>query len=69
MCSSQPSPPAVVQRDPVAEARQAAALAAKKANKETAAVRRRQRGSSMETNGGVGYGTALESAGKAALGD
>ena len=69
MCSSAPSTPDVVRRDPVAEAQQAAALAAKKANKETAAVRRRQQGQSMDTNGGVGYGTALESGGKAKLGE
>lgn len=66
MCSGSPKTPDVVRRDPVAEARNAAALAAKKTNKETAAVRRRQQGQKLETNGGMGYDTAL---GKAALGD
>lgn len=69
MCSSKPKTPDVVTRDPVAEAQKAAALAAQKANKETAAVRRRRQGQSMDTNGGTGYGTALEGAGKANLGD
>lgn len=69
MCSSSPKTPDVVRRDPVAEAEKAASLAAKKANKEKAAVRRRQQGQSMETNGGAGYDTALEGAGKANLGD
>lgn len=69
MCSSSPKTPDVVTRDPVADANKAAAMAAKKANKETAAVRRRQQGQSMETNGGTGYGTALEGAGKKSLGD
>lgn len=69
MCSSAPKTPDVVTRDPVMEAQAAAARAAKKANKETAAIRRRQQGSSMETNGGMGYGTALEGTGKAKLGE
>lgn len=65
MCSSSPDTPKVIQRDPVAEAKQAAALAAKRANRETANIRRRQRGSSMDT--GAGYDTAL--GGKATLGE
>lgn len=69
MCSGSPKTPDVVRRDPVAEAQKAAALAAKKTNNETAAVRRRQAGQKMETNGGMGYGTALELSGKKALGD
>jgi vacuolar-type H+-ATPase subunit E/Vma4 len=66
MCSSTPSPPKVIQRDPVAEAKRAADLAARKANRETAAIRRRQRDQSMDT--GAGYETAL-GGGKASLGD
>jgi hypothetical protein len=69
MCSGSPKTPDVVRRDPVAEAQQSAAIAAKKANKETAAIKRRQAGQKMETNGGMGYDTALESVGKKALGD
>lgn len=54
MCVSKPKPPPVVVRDPVADAAKAANEAQAKANAETAARRRKQRGSSLFTVGGAG---------------
>ena len=50
-----PKPPAVVVRDPVKEAADAANEAAGKANMSLAAKRRRRRASSLITTGAQGY--------------
>lgn len=55
MCGKTPkAPPPVVQRDPVAEQREAEALAQTKANQETAQRRRRRQRSSLLTTGSAG---------------
>lgn len=51
MCSSKPKTPAVVVRDPVAEAKQADATAQAEANKALASRRKRLKGSSLFTVG------------------
>ncbi len=54
MCSSSPETPDVVVRDPKADARKAAAEAAKKANKELAAIRARKAKSTLLARGAAG---------------
>ena len=73
MCSSSPSTPDVVVRDPKIEARKAAAEAAKKANKEMAAIRARKAQSTLMARGAAGVtgdaNTLLQqAAGKVRLG-
>lgn len=55
------APPPVVQRDPVAEQRQAEAEATVKTNAELASRRRRRRGSSLLTSGAQGSGPVSNS--------
>jgi hypothetical protein len=54
MCGSKPKPPPVIVRDPVADAATAANDAQKTANAETAARRKRLKGSSLFTSGARG---------------
>ena len=54
MCGKAPSTPTVVQRDPVAEQRQAEAEAQVKANSELATRRRRRNRSSLLAAGATG---------------
>lgn len=54
MCTSKPKTPAVVVRDPVAEAKQADATAQAAANVETANRRKRLKGQSLFTVGARG---------------
>mgnify|MGYP001809850077 CR=1 FL=1 len=51
MCTSRPTPPQVVQRDPVQEAADAANVAQARANAATAQRRQRMKGNSLFTNG------------------
>lgn len=54
MCGKAPKAPEVVKRDPIAEQKQAEALAQVKANTELAAVRRRRQRSSLLPSGAKG---------------
>ena len=54
MCGKTPKTPTVVQRDPVAEQKQAEAEAQVKANSETATRRRRRNRSSLLAGGATG---------------
>ncbi len=59
MCSlKQPKPPKVVERDPVAEAAEAANVSQGKANAQLAQRRKKLRANSLYTTGGAGIPAA-----------